>query len=34
MIRRAAADVLDGKSLCAVAREWNAKGVASTRGAA
>jgi DNA invertase Pin-like site-specific DNA recombinase len=34
LIRRAAADVLDGKSLRAIAREWNAKGIASTRGAA
>ncbi|OBG58884.1 MULTISPECIES: recombinase family protein [unclassified Mycobacterium] len=33
LIRRAAADVLDGKSLRAIAREWNAKGIASTRGA-
>jgi DNA invertase Pin-like site-specific DNA recombinase len=34
LIRRAAADVLDGKSLRAIAREWNAAGISSTRGAA
>jgi DNA invertase Pin-like site-specific DNA recombinase len=34
LIRRAAADVLDGKSLRAIAREWNAAGICSTRGAA
>jgi len=34
MIRQAAADVLNGVSLRAIARAWNAKGVASTRGAA
>jgi DNA invertase Pin-like site-specific DNA recombinase len=33
LIRRAAADVLDGKSLRAISREWNAAGIASTRGA-
>ena len=33
LIRRAAADVLDGKSLRAVAREWNTAGITSTRGA-
>jgi site-specific DNA recombinase len=33
MIRRAAADVLDGKSLRAIAREWNTAGISSTRGA-
>ena len=33
LIRRAAADVLDGKSLRAIAREWNAAGITSTRGA-
>jgi site-specific DNA recombinase len=33
MIRQAAADVLDDKSLRQVAREWNAAGVKSTRGA-
>jgi site-specific DNA recombinase len=34
LIRQAAADVLDGKSLRAIAREWNAAGISSTRGAA
>jgi site-specific DNA recombinase len=34
LIRRAASDVLDGKSLRAIAREWNAAGISSTRGAA
>jgi DNA invertase Pin-like site-specific DNA recombinase len=34
LIRRAACDVLDGKSLRAIAREWNAGGISSTRGAA
>jgi site-specific DNA recombinase len=34
LIRRAAADVLDGKSLRGIAREWNTAGIASTRGAA
>jgi hypothetical protein len=34
LIRRAAADVLDGKSLRAISREWNAAGISSTRGAA
>lgn len=34
LIRQAAADVLDGKSLRAIAREWNAAGIASTKGAA
>ena len=33
LIRRAAADVLDGKSLRAIAREWNTAGITSTRGA-
>lgn len=33
LIRGAASDVLDGKSLRAIAREWNAVGVKSTRGA-
>jgi hypothetical protein len=33
LIRRAAADVLDGKSLRAIAREWDAAGITSTRGA-
>lgn len=32
-IRQAAADVLDGKSLRQIAREWNAAGVSSVRGA-
>jgi site-specific DNA recombinase len=34
LIRKAAADVLDGKSLRAIAREWNTAGITSTRGAA
>jgi DNA invertase Pin-like site-specific DNA recombinase len=34
LIRRAAADVLDGKSLRAISREWNAARISSTRGAA
>jgi DNA invertase Pin-like site-specific DNA recombinase len=34
LIRRAASDVLDGKSLRAICREWNAAGISSTRGAA
>jgi site-specific DNA recombinase len=34
LVRHAAADVLDGKSLRAIAREWNAAGITSTRGAA
>ena len=33
MIRQAAADVLAGVSLRAIARAWNESGVASTRGA-
>ena len=33
LIRRAAAQVLDGKSLRAIARDWNAAGISSTRGA-
>jgi DNA invertase Pin-like site-specific DNA recombinase len=33
LIRTAAAAVLDGKSLRAIAREWNAAGISSTRGA-
>jgi site-specific DNA recombinase len=33
-IRKAAADVLDGKSLRQISREWNAQGFTSTRGSA
>jgi DNA invertase Pin-like site-specific DNA recombinase len=33
LIRRAASDVLDGKSLRAISRAWNAAGIPSTRGA-